>query len=233
MSQIPLSTRLKELERIGIVERRSANARRHEWHLTDSGRALAPVIQPLGEWSLQYAQDPLRDDGLGHHHDLEHGRRVDPNAFGPRRVTVQFEFENVPQAKRHWWIVNDRGTVDFCPTDPGFPIDIYITTDLRTVVHVWVGKLSLAAAIRSDRMEIIGPRALRDRVGDWFLYSPINVNTLPKSVPPSPKGKKPDWRRAADRQPLALHQRTGFERRPLFLVVILFVEGTWAATIER
>ena len=190
MSQILLSTRLKELERIGIVERRSANARRHEWHLTDSGRALARVIQPLGEWSLQYAQDPLREDEL----DVtimtwNIRRRVDPNAFGPRRVTVQFEFKNVPQAKRHWWIVNDRGTVDFCPTDPGFPIDIYITTDLRTVVHVWVGKLSLAAAIRSDRMEIIGPRALRDRVGDWFLYSPINVNTLPKAVPPSPRAR--------------------------------------------
>ena len=75
-------------------------------------------------------------------------RRVDPNAFGPRRVTVQFEFSNVPRAKRYWWIVNDRGAVDLCPSDPGFPVDLYITTDMRTMVHVWVGKLSLAAAIR-------------------------------------------------------------------------------------
>ena len=116
MSQTLLSTRLKELERVGIVERRGTNARRPEWHLTDSGRALAPVIQQLGEWGLQYAQDPLREDEL----DVtimtwNIRRRVDPNAFGPRRVTVQFEFSDVPRAKRRWWIVNDRGTVDLCP----------------------------------------------------------------------------------------------------------------------
>jgi hypothetical protein len=85
----------------------------------------------------------------------------------------------VPRAKQRWWIVNDRGTVDLCPTDPGYPVDIYFTTDMRTMISVWVGKLSLAAAIRSDRVEIIGPRALRDRLAKWFLYSPINVNSLP------------------------------------------------------
>ena len=46
------------------------------------------------------------------------------------------------------------------------------------MVHVWVGKLSLAAAIRSGGIEVIGPRSLRDRLGKWFLYSPINMNTL-------------------------------------------------------
>jgi DNA-binding HxlR family transcriptional regulator len=59
MSQTLLSKRLKELERLGVVERRKTSARRHEWHLTESGRALAPVIQHLGEWGLQYAQEPL------------------------------------------------------------------------------------------------------------------------------------------------------------------------------
>ena len=44
MSQTLLSQRLKELERVGIVERRGDNPRRHEWHLTKAGRALAPVI---------------------------------------------------------------------------------------------------------------------------------------------------------------------------------------------
>jgi DNA-binding HxlR family transcriptional regulator len=64
MSQTLLSKRLKELARVGVVERRGKNPRRPEWHLTQAGRALAPVIQHLGEWGLYYAQDPLEEEDL-------------------------------------------------------------------------------------------------------------------------------------------------------------------------
>ena len=46
------------------------------------------------------------------------------------------------------------------------------------MVHVWVGKLSLEAAVRSERIGIIGPRQLRELLRRWFLYSPIHMNTL-------------------------------------------------------
>src|SRR5205085_5397367 len=49
MSQTLLSTRLKELERVGIVERRGNVERTREYHLTEAGRALAPLIHELGE----------------------------------------------------------------------------------------------------------------------------------------------------------------------------------------
>jgi DNA-binding HxlR family transcriptional regulator len=188
MSQTLLSKRLKELERVDVVERRANGLRRPVWQLTEAGRALAPVIQHLGEWGLCYAQDPLQDGDL----DVtiltwNIRRRVDPNVFGKQRVTVLFEFTDVPKAKRRWWIVNNHGTVDLCPTDPGFPVDLYITTDMRTMVHVWVGKLSLEAAIRSDKLEVIGPRALSNRLRSWLLLSPINMNSL--SVPRPARGK--------------------------------------------
>ena len=44
MSQTLLSQRLKELERVGIVERRGEGNRAREWHLTEAGAALGPVI---------------------------------------------------------------------------------------------------------------------------------------------------------------------------------------------
>ena len=200
MSQTLLSKRLRELERVGVVERRAVDRRRPEWWLTEAGRALGPVIHLLGEWGLCYAQDPLQESDL----DVtiltwNMRRRVDPNVFGERRVTVLFEFTDVPQAKRRWWIVNDRGTVDLCPTDPGFPVDLYVTTDIRTMVHIWVGKLSLEAAARSDRIEIIGPRSLRNRLRSWLLLSPINMNSL--SIPrPSSLGEQK--RRVASGMPV-------------------------------
>ncbi|MFF1646870.1 winged helix-turn-helix transcriptional regulator [Streptomyces sp. NPDC058240] len=47
-----LAARLRSLEQAGVVERRPYNERppRYEYHLTDSGRDLAPVIRALLDW---------------------------------------------------------------------------------------------------------------------------------------------------------------------------------------
>lgn len=178
MSQTLLSTRLKELERVGIVERRGDGKRLNEYHLSEAGVALAPVIQALGEWGLQYAQDPLEEGDL----DVmvlvwNIQRRVDPSVFPAQRVTVYLEFTDVPKNKSKWWIVNETGTVDLCPTDPGFPVDLYLTTDIRTMIAIWFGKLAWDAAVCSGRVEVTGPRELRDRLRSWLLLSPIRVKS--------------------------------------------------------
>jgi hypothetical protein len=109
-------------------------------------------------------------------------RRVDPNVFGGGRVVVKFDFTDIPSGKRHWWVVNDRGAVDLCPTDPGFPVDIYFTTDIRTMIAIWFGKLTLEAAVRSDRLELMGPRKLCDRLRSWLLLSPVRLKDDPGTV---------------------------------------------------
>ena len=189
MSQTLLSARLKELERAGVVQRRESGKRGHEWHLTEAGRALAPFLQHLGEWGLQYAQDPLEEDDL----DVtvlvwNIRRRVDASVFPEQRVTVCFEFTDVPKNKAQWWLVNDRGAVDLCPKDPGFPVDLYVTTEIRTMIDVWFGKLGWDAAVGSNRVEVIGPRELRDRLRSWLLLSSIRVKSVavaePNRTPP-------------------------------------------------
>jgi DNA-binding HxlR family transcriptional regulator len=179
MSQTLLSARLKELERAGVVQRCASGKRGHEWRLTEAGRALAPLIQHLGEWGLQYAQDPLEEGDL----DVtvlvwNIRRRVDPNVFPERRVTVCFEFTDVPKNKAQWWVVNDRDTVDLCPKDPGFPVDLYVTTDIRTMIDIWFGRLGWDSAVGSSQVEVIGPRELRDRLRSWLLLSPIRVKSV-------------------------------------------------------
>jgi len=180
MSPTLLSARLKELERVGIIERRGGATRMREYHLTEAGLALAPIIRQLGEWGLQYAQDPLEDGDL----DVtvlvwNMRRRVDPGVFPDRRVTVQFEFAGVPRNKSQWWVVNDRGSVDLCPKDPGFPVDLYVATDIRTMIDIWFGKLAWNACVHLGRVEVVGERRLRERLGSWFLLSPIQVTGHP------------------------------------------------------
>ena len=62
-----LSERLKELEVQGIVERRvlPTHPVRVEYELTEKGRALAPVIDAIGEWGEKWISvDDLKEDGL-------------------------------------------------------------------------------------------------------------------------------------------------------------------------
>ena len=60
-----IAARLRVLEQAGVVERREyrSSPQRFEYHLTDSGRALIPVLKALLTWGREHAvaaDDPLR-----------------------------------------------------------------------------------------------------------------------------------------------------------------------------
>lgn len=183
MSPALLSRRLQQLEREGVIERRPIPGQRtHQYRLTEAGRAVAPVVRQLGEWGARWALGGLDVDDL----DVTllmwaMRRRVDPAAFGPRRVVVAFEFAGVPQNKRRWWLVNDGTEVDLCPKDPGFDVDLYVICSLRIMVEVWVGRLSLEKVLRTGQFELTGERALRQQFKSWLLLSPFAASSLEKS----------------------------------------------------
>ncbi|MER5983292.1 helix-turn-helix domain-containing protein [Streptomyces sp. NPDC001787] len=54
-----IAARLRALEQAGVVERRPYNERppRYEYHLTASGRDLAPVIRALLEWGDRWVNE--------------------------------------------------------------------------------------------------------------------------------------------------------------------------------
>jgi DNA-binding HxlR family transcriptional regulator len=176
ISRTLLSRRLKELERIGIVERRGNGERASGWHLTKAGMALGPTLDRLSEWGLEHAQNPLEEGDL----DVtvlvwNIHKRVDPTAFPGGRTTVRFEFPDAAEGKKLWWLVNDRDIVDLCPFDPGFPVDLYIMTDIRTMISIWFGRMTWDRGIRSGAVEVIGSRRLRERMGSWLLLAPIRA----------------------------------------------------------
>jgi hypothetical protein len=90
-----------------------------------------------------------------------------------RRIVVQFEFSDAAQAKRRWWLVNDKRGVDLCLTDPGFEADLYIFTDVRTMTAVWMGDMPLKYALESGRFALEGPQELRRSLRSWLQLSPF------------------------------------------------------------
>ncbi|MDX6741234.1 helix-turn-helix domain-containing protein [Actinocorallia sp. A-T 12471] len=55
-----LTARLRSLETAGILERRRYHDRpaRYEYHLTEAGRDLAPVLHALRDWGDHWLPDP-------------------------------------------------------------------------------------------------------------------------------------------------------------------------------
>src|SRR5262249_9089781 len=145
---------------------------------------LGPVIQHLGEWGLRYAQIPLRETDLDVTVMMWNlKRRVDPNVFSARRTTIHFDFTDMQESHRQWWLVNEDSTVDLCAFDPGFPIDLSVTTDMRTMVAIWFGRLTWDKGVRSGKVEVTGSSKLRNRLRLWFLLSPIAAKK--EGMPPA------------------------------------------------
>ncbi len=59
LSPNTLSVRLRKLEQGDVLERRlySQNPPRSEYHLTEAGKALAPVLSALRQWGEMHTQD--------------------------------------------------------------------------------------------------------------------------------------------------------------------------------
>ena len=72
-------------------------------------------------------------------------------------------------------VVEADGTVDVCSIDPGFEVDLYVSTDLRTMTAIWIGLTKLGSAIRDGSVVLIGDRDLERATPRWLALSPFAV----------------------------------------------------------
>jgi DNA-binding HxlR family transcriptional regulator len=181
MSPALLSKRLKELEQAGIVEHDAAGAGGvSEYRLTPAGQDLRAVVESLGIWGQRWvdAQLSLRNlDPSLLMWDMR--RNLDPTPLPKRRCTIQFIYPELGPARRNWWLVTEKGTVDLCYVDPGFEVDLYVVTDLRTMTAVWMGLASMAREVASGRVQLTGSAELAASVQRWLGLSPFAKEAKP------------------------------------------------------
>jgi len=176
MSPSLLSKRLKDLEAAGAVERRERAGGAPEYHLTESGRELGPIVRMMGEWGQRWLRSQLTRDQLDAGLLLwDMHRRIDPRSFPPGRTVVRIELTDEPKAKRRYWLVSEEGQdqIDLCPTDPGHDVDLYLSADLRTLTEVWMGDLPLSRATDEGRLVVVGRSELRRRLRSWLQLSSL------------------------------------------------------------
>lgn len=176
MSSALLSRRLTELELAGILERRpAAQGRGSEYHATEAGLALFPILDGMGVWAQQWmrqdlvAQQNLDPDLLMW--DIRRTVHQSGKAPAGRRFVTLFQLSGVPVSRRRYWLMFEGGDVDLCIKDPGFEPDLYVSAHIRDMVRVWLGHAPLAGELREGRIRLDGDREGVRGFRDWFALS--------------------------------------------------------------
>lgn len=177
MSPTLLSKRLKELEEAGVITTvPTGQPGVVEYKLTEAGEDLRPVVMSLGFWGQRWVEKSLSLKNLDPSLLMWDMRRsLDPTPLPKRRCAINFLYPDVQSSKRSWWLVVDEsGKVDLCATNPGFEIDLYVTSPLRSMTAIWMGFATVAAEVDAGNVELIGDAEIAKSMQRWLGLSPFS-----------------------------------------------------------
>ena len=172
MSPALLSQRLRDLEHAGIVQRAQTEAGGPEYRLTEAGEDLRGVVESIGGWGQRWidAEVSLRNlDASLLMWDMR--RRIDPKPIPMPRAVIQFLYPEQTRTRQRWWLIIDNGAADLCSVDPGFDVDLYVRSDLRTMTQIWMGLATIAAEERAGNLILTGDSRLKRTAQQWLGFS--------------------------------------------------------------
>lgn len=174
MSPALLSKRLKQLERAGIIHAAPNEKGVTEYHLSRAGEDLRPVILGMGSWGQRWVESQLSLRNLDPSLLMWDMRRhLNPEPLPSKRCTIHFQYPELPQAKRNWWLVIDGGAVDLCGFDPGFEVDLLVTGSLKSMTAIWMGISVVRKEVEAGHLELDGDPQIAKAMQQWLGLSPF------------------------------------------------------------
>ncbi len=172
MSPSLLTKRLEELQQADLIFKKKARGQIFAtYHLTPEGRQLSPVIEALAAWGMRSVRAGIdRSDLDAEFLMWDIRRRIDTEQLPSKHCVLGFHFSDQKRF-RDWWLVVDDADVDLCTREPGRDADLHVVAELRTLVDVWMGNLSISAARNSQKLKLIGSSAVGRRFNKWFTLS--------------------------------------------------------------
>lgn len=163
MSRSLLAQRLRELAAAGVVEiTAKPQGRGSEYRLTGAGFAFCPIVDQLSDWGATWVRESVLLDNCDPSLLMWAIRRnADPRWLPEDRFVVRFELRGMPSGvrfRRLWWLVGDRGEVDVCLHDPGFPVRVVIAAEILAFTRVYMGYEGLLEAQREGKVALDGAR---------------------------------------------------------------------------
>jgi DNA-binding HxlR family transcriptional regulator len=178
MSRTLLTQRLRQLERLELVERTEDG-----YSLTPAGKDIEPVIWAIGDWAAEWLQgDPDKQ-----HHDAAHAmwrvkQRIVDDAIPAGRTVVQFNFRGAVRGSRLWLLLDRSAGPSVCERDEGFDVDLWVDAEIGEFLRVWAGRSTWDEATRAGALTLNGPRPLVRAFPSWFALSPFVERRRPSPV---------------------------------------------------
>ncbi len=177
MSRTLLTERLRTLEQAGVIQTRPRSGRRGRiYELTEAGRELWDVIQPMAAWAERWVErqpehtDPSFVLWAWVHVHLQRERLPE------QRVVVRFEFPDQKPPHHLFWILAERGNAELCYSHPKYEHDVSIVARSQAFTRWHVGEIEWRQALRSGEIQVEGPRRLASTVHTW------NARALPQAA---------------------------------------------------
>jgi DNA-binding HxlR family transcriptional regulator len=194
ISRTMLSARFRELADAGVIQRQEGNGAGPEYRLTPAGLELAAVVRELGTWGQRWLPRELRASEMDPHvvvWDIH--RRVRHDALPAKPLVVRIEITDVRGAAGRYYLLLRRSEVSLCAFNPGFPEELRLRADRRTLIAWWRGDVTLRQALGVG-MTLEGPREWVRAFPSWFERYPFAAVT-----PAGPRGTPPTRRRVRQR----------------------------------
>lgn len=174
MSPTLLSTRLKGMEKNGLITREENYKHNNvDYKLTELALKLAPIVYDLGKWAHRNLDTEVTLEHLDAKLLMWNIRRkIDVTALPRRKVVIEFIFPEQEECSRKFWLIAQPGcSVDLCTKDPAFDVDLYVTSDLKTLTAVWIGLSNLSKALENNKIKLIGDKEIAKSISHWLVRS--------------------------------------------------------------
>jgi DNA-binding HxlR family transcriptional regulator len=179
MSATLLTQRLRKLESLGVVERRRVKGG-SEYHLTQAGEELRPIVVGLGHWGARWIGSRLEPKHLDAGFlmwDIRRFAQLDKFPAG-QRVVIHFQFTDAPRGERTWWLVVENLTADLCRDDPGHEVSVVVESTVRALTEVWTGDSDPDQEIRAGKLSVLGAGRRGQTLWRWLgrsMFAPTRM----------------------------------------------------------
>jgi DNA-binding HxlR family transcriptional regulator len=180
VSRALLASRLKLLQRAGIIEKRLTSGGRSStsYQLTLAGQQLFPVINSLWTWGETWAFGDPTPEELNPVLLMWWLRsRAERDLLPAKRIVAQFDFHGAAEVS--FWLILSKDDVTLCLTDPGYEVNLLVTADLATLFRVWGRRIHYREAIARQGLSVAGVPSLVRAFPRWFGW---DAKAMPAEV---------------------------------------------------